>query len=136
MSVDGLSHGDRVADYFSHIDMGFLNRRLAISALGPVRGYFLDRQQAGDDHMTRLRNDHLLVTMLIDVCSRMEAPTLAEALALGRPKHVFMSIERLQPCAEVYEADRVAMPCNWNLTMANRSILHTTPRISLAILAA
>lgn len=110
MGVSLLSHEDRIADHFSHIDMGFLNRRLAISALGPVRGFFLERQQAGDDHMTRLRNDHLLVTMLIDVCSEMKVPTLADALALGRPKHMFMSIERLEACREVYEADRVTHP--------------------------
>ena len=57
--------------------------------------------------MTVLANDHLLVTMLIDVCSEIKAPTLAEAVTLGKPKHLFMSIERLEPCPEIYEAQRV-----------------------------
>jgi hypothetical protein len=97
----------RLADYFSHIDMGFLNRRLAISALGPIRQEFLERQKPGDDHWTILNNDHLLVTMLIDVCTAVSVPTLAEALALGRPKHMFMSTERLEPCQNIYDASRV-----------------------------
>lgn len=91
----------RVADYFSHIDMGFLNRRLAISALGPVREDFIANQRPGSDHMTRLANDHRLVTMLIDVFSSVKAPTLADALRLGKPRHVFMSTERLEPCRNI-----------------------------------
>lgn len=107
MSADEIPEKYRLADFFSHIDMGFLNRRLAISALGPIRDVFLERQRPGEDHMTVLANDHLLVTMLIDVCSEIKAPTLAEARTLGKPKHLFMSIERLESCPEVYEAQRV-----------------------------
>jgi hypothetical protein len=107
MSADEIPEKYRLADFFSHIDMGFLNRRLAISALGPIRDDFLERQRPGGDHMTVLANDHLLVTMLIDVCTEFKVPTLAEVLTLGKPKHTFMSIERLEPCPEIYEAERV-----------------------------
>jgi hypothetical protein len=107
MSADKIPEKYRLADFFSHIDMGFLNRRLAISALGPIRDDFRERQRPGEDHMTVLANDHLLVTMLIDVCTEIKVPTLAEALTLGKPKHLFMSIERLEPCPEIYEAERV-----------------------------
>jgi hypothetical protein len=61
MSAAQIPEKYRLADFFSHIDMGFLNRRLAISALGPIRNEFLQRQRSGDDHMTVLANDHLLV---------------------------------------------------------------------------
>ena len=98
----------RLADYFCHIDMGFLNRRLAISALGPLREEFIDRQKPGRDHMTVLSNDHLLVTMLIDLCAELKVPTLAGALHLSKPKHLFMSIERLERCDNIYTATRVA----------------------------
>jgi hypothetical protein len=98
----------RLADYFSHIDMGFLNRRLAISALGPLREEFLARQKPGADHMTVLSNDHLLVTMLIDLCTQLKVPTLAAALELGKPKHMFMSIERVERCDDIYTSTRVA----------------------------
>lgn len=106
MSADEIPQKYRLTDFFSHIDMGFVNRRLAISALGPIRNDFLDRQRPGEDHTTVLVNDHLLVTMLIDVCSQLKVPTLAEALKLGTPKHLFMSIERLESCPEIYEAER------------------------------
>lgn len=108
MTIDPLSENIRVGDYFSHIDMGFLNRRLAISALGPIRQDFIERQKPGTDHMTVLGNDHLLVTMLIDVCRHVQVPTLADALTIGHPRHMFMSIERLEPCPQIYDASRVA----------------------------
>jgi hypothetical protein len=108
MITENLPEKYRLADYFSHIDMGFLNRRLAMSALGPVRDDFLQRQRPGNDHLTQLGNDHLLVTMLIDVFDHMKAPPLAEALKLGKERHVFMSTERLDPCPEIYNSIRVS----------------------------
>jgi hypothetical protein len=102
-----MANNYRVTDYFSHIDMGFLNRRLAITALGPIRQDFIENQRSGSDHITQLSNDHLLVTMLIDVFSTLKAPTLAEALTLGVPKHIFMSTERLKSCADVYKSPHV-----------------------------
>lgn len=107
MSAEQLSSEIRTEKFFSHIDMGFLNRRLAISALGPMRDEFLRQQTPGDDHMTQLRNDHLLVTMLIDVFSAAKVPTLAEALIGAQPKASFMSTERLEACPEIYDSDRV-----------------------------
>jgi hypothetical protein len=115
MSADKIPEKYRLADFFSHIDMGFLNRRLAISALGPVRNEFLQRQKPGEDHMTVLANDHLLVTMLIDVCSRKKVATLAEVLTLGEPKPLFMSTERLEPCPEIYEAKRVQHAAHFDI---------------------
>lgn len=108
MSVEMMPPGERLADLFSHIDMGFLNRRLALTALGPLRTDFMAMQIPGDDHMTRLSNDHLLVTMLLDIYSQIDVPTLAEALALGKPTVVTLSIERLEPCPEIYTAPHVA----------------------------
>lgn len=108
MSIENTPQDIRTADYFHHIDMGFLNRRLAISALGPLRDQYLERVQPGSDHMTVLRNDHLLVTMLIDIFDTIGVPTLAEALAMGKPRLSFMSIERLESCPEIYSEKRVS----------------------------
>lgn len=108
MSAEQMSQKYRLEDLFTHIDMGFLNRRLALSALGPIRREFIARQKSGDDHFTLLGNDHLLVTMLIDVCSTLNVPTLAEALTLSKPRHIFMSTERLDPCPEIYTSSRVS----------------------------
>lgn len=108
MSIEDTPQDIRTADFFHHIDMGFLNRRLAISALGLLRDQYLQRVQSGSDHMTFLRNDHLLVTMLIDVLTKVGVPTLAEALTTGKPKTSFMSIERLESCPEIYTENRVS----------------------------
>lgn len=140
MSADQIPSVFRVADFFSHIDMGFLNRRLAISALGPIRDHFIARQQPGTDHMTQLSNDHLLVTMLIDTFSELGAPTLADAIRLGKPRHVFMSTERLEPCPEVYSSDRVTHPVHFDfatpkpvvVTYHTSHIVSDTGRMTLA----
>ena len=107
MSADQLPKDVRVADLFNHIDMGFLNRRLALTAIGTLRGDFDRLRQSGDDHLTQLQNDHLLVEMLIDMGVAASSPTLVEALHAGKPRLVFMSTERLEACPEVYEAHRV-----------------------------
>ncbi len=108
MGVHDISPDLRIKDVFHHIDMGFLNRRLCIGALLPeARTHYIERIKPGSDHMTVLGNDHLLVTILLDVCQAIEAPTLLEALVLGKSTHIFRSTERLAPCPDVYEADRV-----------------------------
>jgi hypothetical protein len=132
MSANQIPSRFRVADYFSHIDMGFLNRRLAISALGPIRDHFIGRQLPGTDHMTQLRNDHLLVTMLIDTFSEFGAPTLADAIRLGVPRHVFMSTERLEPCPAVYSSTRVTHPVHLDFATPKPVVLayHTSHIVS------
>ncbi len=121
--------------------MGFLNRRLAISALGPIRDDFLQRQRSGDDHMTVLANDHLLVTMLIDVCTELQVPTLTGAMTLGRPTHTFMSIERLERCPEIYHARRAKHAVHFdidpiksvNVAYHTSHIVSDTGRMTLAV---
>jgi len=140
MNVELIPEEIRQADFFSHIDMGFLNRRLAITVLGPIRDSFLERQKPGEDHMTVLGNDHLLVTMLIDVCTGLKAPTLAEALTLGKPKYLFMSTERLEPCPAVHKADRVRHTVHLefdygkpvNIAYHTSHIVSSTGRLTLA----
>ena len=108
MSIRNVPEELRGKDKFHHIDMGFLNRRRCMSALpSALRLKFVEHQKPGDDHMTVLANDHLLVTMLLDSCESVDAPTLLQALALEKRTHLFRSTERLAPCPEVYEEARV-----------------------------
>ncbi|WP_224824775.1 hypothetical protein [Cognatishimia sp. MH4019] len=132
MSIENTPKDIRTADFFHHIDMGFLNRRLAISALGPLRDQYLERVQPGSDHMTVLRNDHLLVTMLIDVFTKVGVPTLAEALTIGRPKSSFMSIERLEGCPEIYTEKRVSHEVHLEIDVGKPVSLsyHTTHMVA------
>ncbi|WP_319532954.1 hypothetical protein [uncultured Cohaesibacter sp.] len=105
---DLLPEEFRTSDYFNHIDMGFLNERLAITALGPLRNDYFEKRDSSTDHIALLQNRHLLVTMLIDLYRSLDVPTLLEALELNQPRHVFMSIEQLEPCLEIYDKKRVS----------------------------
>ena len=108
MALDQISEELRTQDKFHHIDIGFLNKRLCITALFPrVREYFREAQKPGTDHFTELSNAHLLITMLLDCCREADVPTLLKALTLGKPRHLFCSTERLEPCPEIYHSGRV-----------------------------
>jgi hypothetical protein len=98
MSVHDIPQEFRVKDLFHHIDMGFLNRRLCLTALPPnIRAFYIERAKPGSDHMTVLSNDHFLVMVLLDLCEELHAPTLAEGLTLGKPTCLFRSTVRWTP---------------------------------------
>ena len=132
----GIPQELRAEDKFHHIDMGFLNKRLCITAITASHPealqHFREHQQPGNDHMTVLANDHLLVTTLLDCCEALAAPTLLEALALGRPHHLFRSTERLGPCPEVYGASRVSHAVELDLEFGKPVVIayHTSHIVS------
>ena len=123
----------RREDYYQHIDMGFLNRRLCLSSLPPAaRAHFAERSQTGTDHFTVLNNDHLLVTILLDVCDVLHVPTLFEALARGKPRQLFRSTERLAPCPDIYTAPRVSHGVVLDIDFGKPVVIayHTTHLVS------
>jgi hypothetical protein len=123
----------RREDYYQHIDMGFLNRRLCLSALPPdVRTLYQRDMKPGEDHFTVLANDHRLVTILLDLCDALKAPTLLEALARGAPRSLFRSTERLAPCPEIYEAARArhAVRCDVDFGKPVEIAYHTEHLVS------
>ena len=133
MTVLDIPEKLRTEDKFHHIDMGFMNSRLCISALSPeMRSQFYADQRPGDDHMTLLRNRHLLVTMLLDCCEAAGAPTLLKALTLGKPCHLFRSTERLAPCPEIYNAARVSHAVELDLDFGKPVVIayHTSHIVS------
>lgn len=108
MSIERIPSDLRSEDKFHHIDMGFVNHRLCLTALtNALRAQFIKARDPQSDHMARLSNDHLLVTMLLDTCEALSAPTLLEALEMDRSRVLFRSTERLAPCPEIYDSDRV-----------------------------
>jgi hypothetical protein len=116
MAAEDVPQNLRRKDLYHHIDMGFLNRRLALSSLSPTdREHIRQHASSGHDHLTRLQNDHLLVTYLIDMCDYMAAPTLLEALTLGQKTIVFRGCIQLSPCPEIYSAPRVTQDVILNL---------------------
>ena len=109
MAVDHIPHKLRVAEKFHHIDMGFVNRRLCMTFLNSVGllSEYRDKCSPELGHRDVLMNDHLLVTMVLDVCQSLNAPTLLGAIERSLPRHLFRSTERLEPCLDIYDAIRV-----------------------------
>ena len=123
----------RTTDKFHHIAVGFLNSRLCISALLPeALEHFQESQTPGSDHLTVLANQHLLVTTLLDCCETVDVPTLLEALNLGETRHMFRSTERLAPCPEVYDAERVSHAVELDLDYGKPVVIayHTSHIVS------
>ena len=136
MTAKDIPTALRAADKFHHIDMGFLNRRLCIAGITGMHQealqHFLEHQKPGNDHMTVLANDHLLVTTLLDCCEALAAPTLLGALARGRPGHLFRSTERLEPCPDVYDVNRVCHAVELDLEFEKPVVIayHTSHIVS------
>ena len=98
----------RCEDEFHHIDAGFVNERLCHQAISlGGRKWVINQSVSEDLPIHKFHNRHILVTALLDCCEAYGAPTLLEAINVGRPRHVFRSTERLAACPEVYDAVRV-----------------------------
>lgn len=133
MTVLEIPERLRAEDKFHHVDMGFLNSRLCIGFLPPnVRQYFLENQKPGTDHLAKYSNYHFLVTLVLDCCEDLGAPTLLKALTLGKPCHLFRSTERLAPCSEIYDAARVCHAVELDLNFGKPVVIayHTSHIVS------
>ena len=133
MPVADIPEELRAEDKFHHIDMGFLNSRLCMGFLPPnIREVFFRDQKPETDHRARLSNHHLLVTMILDCCEAIGAPTLLKALALGEPRHLFRSTERLAPCPDIYDAARVCHAVELDLDFGKPVVIayHTSHLVS------
>ena len=108
MRFDELSADQRSLAPYHHIDPGFLNRRLCFSTFDPwLREQFNQYSMPGDDHMTLLSNDHLLVYLVLTACNAEKIPALGEVLARGDCRGLFCSTEHVDPTPEVYTAEHV-----------------------------
>lgn len=109
----------RKAELFNHIDMGFLNKRLCFRALPKVAQEHVAKHSFEEtNHLESLRNDHLLVETLLDVCRVNQVPTLRKAIQLNKTRHMFMSIERLEACPEIYDEDRVKQKVHFEIELS------------------
>ena len=133
MAVDDLSESLRTSDKFHHIDPGLINQRLCLGAFDSrVREVVVSRFRPEQNKLDRTANDHLLVTALLDYCEAVSAPTLLEAIRLGGPGRLFRSTERLAPCPEIYEAERVSHGVDLDVDVGKpvRIAYHTTHLVS------
>ena len=129
MTVLDISEQLRVKDKFHHIDMGFLNIRLCLGFLPPnLRQHYSENKNPGADHSARFENQHFLVTLVLDCCETLNAPTLLKALKLNKPCHLFRSTERLAPCPEIYDSPHVCHAVELDLDFDKPVVIayHTT----------
>lgn len=109
MAVDNVPRDLRVAEKFHHVDPAFVNRRFCMTFLNSLEllSEYRERSSLGSGHQEVLSNDHLLVTMVLDACQVLGAPSLLGAIEKGVPSHLFRSTERLEPCPDIYDVPRV-----------------------------
>ena len=133
MAVLDIPEDLRTEDKFHHIDAGFLNERLCMQFLPPdVSQCYFEHRRPEDDHRAVFHNRHFFVTMLLDCCETIGAPTLLKALTLGKPSHLFRSTERLAPCPKIYDAARVSHAVELDLDFGKPVVIayHTNHLVS------
>ena len=111
--LDDFTRSQRVKTPNHHIDMGFVNHRRIFTTFGAqFHAYYESRRKQADDHLTRLWNDHLLVTYALDLCRQRKVPTLGELLHAPRVGALFCSTEEFLPCPDVYDKERAVSTLN------------------------
>lgn len=108
MTLDEFTPAQRAKNPRHHIDLGFINHRRIFSTFGTkFHAFFEDKRNKGDDHFTRLWNDHQLTSYVLDICNVKKTRTLSETLQNPRIGDLCCSTEGFLPCPEIYEQDRV-----------------------------
>lgn len=106
MTYTSLTSKQRNQILYHHIDPGFINYRACHSLL--PRQYldkFNEIKVKGNDHWTKLANDHYLVDTLLILCKNSGVKTLSETLIEGaKVGYVFCSTESFKGAGDkVYE---------------------------------
>lgn len=92
----------RISTPHHHIDAGFINRRKCISVFGrPYAIKFEAMRHPGDDHLSVLMNDHLLIHLALEACKNLEIPSLAECLQDPHENQLFCSTENVLGCGDI-----------------------------------
>lgn len=90
------------------IDPGFINYRKCFSCFGSkFVQLFNQHSRAGNGHLDKLFNDHLIVDLALKFCSANDVKSLGELLAVPRIGEIFASIQDLWGTKDVYTKDRV-----------------------------
>ncbi len=85
-----------------HIDAGFINRRKCLSIFGRKYADLYNKNKyQGDDHMSVLMNDHLLISLALDWCSVNSIPSLGEVLSNPKEHQLFCSTENVKGCGYI-----------------------------------
>ena len=105
----------------------------------PYREKYRQRLVPGDNKITELANDRLVVDMLVDIYRHVDTPALRNVLG-QTGQTLFLATEVLPPCKDVFEVSRVnyrvGLNTNFgkplNLAYHTEHIVTTTGRERLA----
>lgn len=141
MSLENFTSEQRVKTPRHHIDIGFINHRRIFTTFGTdFHAFYESKRSKGNDHLTRLWNDHLLVSYALDACRRHHTLTLGEVLNNPKVGDLFCSTEEFLPCPDVYDKERVTsvlkltFESDWTveLNYSTKHIVADTGRMVLA----
>jgi hypothetical protein len=93
---------------YHHIDPGFINYRLCYSSMPKTMiDKFNEIKQKGDDHWSKLANDHYLVDFMLTLCKNSKVKTLGEQVIQGaRIGQIFCSTEKCEGAGDkAYDKD-------------------------------
>lgn len=98
-----------------HIDAGFINRRKCLSVFGRKYAELYEaKKHQGNDNMSVLLNDHLLIQLALEWCAANDIPSLGEVLFESKVNQLFCSTEDVQGCGSVvYDKPRVSNNINF-----------------------
>ena len=92
----------RISSPRHHIDAGFINRRKCLSVFGRKYAELYNKHKyQGDDHMSVLMNDHLLISLALDWCSVNDIPSLGELISCPKAQQLFCSTEVVKGCGYI-----------------------------------
>lgn len=108
MKLIDFTPEERCSTPHHHIDPGFINRRQCFSTFGSIFISIFDKhKKQGNDHLTILGNDHLLVTLALSYCKGAGIKSLGEVLNNPVEGILFCSTEELEGNEDVYHKERV-----------------------------
>lgn len=107
---EALTPEQRATPLTHVIDPGFVNHRRIETIIGPYNMQILDSWIRSlpelPDWQRRVRIDHIYTRCFLEFCRKSDIRPLQDILAT-ETGHLFCSTEKLLPCADVYDKERV-----------------------------
>lgn len=107
---DGLTSSQRALPLGHTIDPGFVHYRKVQTIVGSAAMKYVDEAIKNlpdlPEWQRKVRIDHIYTEAMLILCSKFEIRPLRDILAT-RSGHLFCSTEKLLPCPELYDKERV-----------------------------
>jgi hypothetical protein len=141
---------ERIQTPYHHIDPGFINHRLCFSTFGlTFNNAFQKHRNPGNDHLSKLHNDHLIVDLALAQCRAAKTLSFGEVIAYPKLQTLWCSTEDLEGNENVYDEkharNRILLPYDFEQDcflefhtkhfVADTGILEQSQKSTVAIIA-